>query len=76
MTSTKFIKLEARLHDLHNRGFIHRSISPWGSTLLFVTKKNNSLCICIDFIELNKVTVMNSYPFVRIDDVFDQLCIT
>ena len=48
-------------------------MSPWGAPVLFVKKKDGSMRLCIDYIELNKVTVKNRYPLPRIDDLFDQL---
>ena len=47
--------------------------SPWGAPVLFVKKKDGSLRLCIDYRELNKVTIRNQYPLPRIDDLFDQL---
>jgi hypothetical protein len=48
-------------------------VSPWGALVLFVKKKYGTLRLCIDFKQLNKVTVKNKYHFPRIDDIFDQL---
>ncbi|GJY42101.1 putative reverse transcriptase domain-containing protein [Tanacetum coccineum] len=47
--------------------------SPWGAPVLFVKKKDGSFWMCIDYRELNKLTVKNRYPLPRIDDLFDQL---
>nr|XP_043615964.1 uncharacterized protein LOC122587868 [Erigeron canadensis] len=47
--------------------------SPWGAPILFVKKKDGSMRMCIDYRELNKLTVKNRYPLPRIDDLFDQL---
>ncbi|GKE45806.1 putative reverse transcriptase domain-containing protein, partial [Tanacetum coccineum] len=55
------------------RGFIRPSSSPWGAPVLFVKKKDGSFRMCIDYRELNKLTVKNRYPLSRIDDLFDQL---
>jgi hypothetical protein len=41
--------------------------------VLFVKKKDGSMRICIDYRELNKVTIKNRYPLPRIDDLLDQL---
>ncbi|GKA09481.1 putative reverse transcriptase domain-containing protein [Tanacetum coccineum] len=54
-------------------GFIRPSSSPWGAPVLFVKKKDGSFCMCIDYRELNKLTIKNRYPLPRIDDLFDQL---
>ncbi|RVW18432.1 Transposon Ty3-G Gag-Pol polyprotein [Vitis vinifera] len=56
-----------------DKGFIRPSVSPWGAPVLFVKKKDGSMRLCIDYRELNKVTVRNKYPLPRIDDLFDQL---
>ncbi|GKE74912.1 putative reverse transcriptase domain-containing protein, partial [Tanacetum coccineum] len=59
--------------ELQDKGFIRPSHSPWGAPVLFVKKKDGSLRMCIDYRELNKLTIKNRYPFPRIDDLFDQL---
>nr|GFA43849.1 putative reverse transcriptase domain-containing protein [Tanacetum cinerariifolium] len=61
------------LLELLERGFIRPSVSPWGAPVLFVKKKNGSMRLCIDYRELNKITIHNRYPLPRIDDLFDQL---
>ncbi|GJQ98504.1 putative reverse transcriptase domain-containing protein [Tanacetum coccineum] len=58
---------------LLERGFICPSVSPWGAPVLFVKKKDGSMRLCIDYRELNKITIRNRYPLPRIDDLFDQL---
>ena len=55
------------------KGFIRPSASPWGAPVLFVRKKDGSMRLCIDYRELNRVTIKNKYPLPRIDDLFDQL---
>nr|GEW98268.1 putative reverse transcriptase domain-containing protein [Tanacetum cinerariifolium] len=54
-------------------GFIRPSSSPWGAPILFVKKKDGSFRMCIDYRELNKLTVKNRYPLPKIDDLFEQL---
>ncbi|GKG22419.1 hypothetical protein Tco_0387722, partial [Tanacetum coccineum] len=66
-------ELSVQLQELLKKGFILPSSSPWGAPMLFVKKKDGSFRMCIDYCELNKLTVMNRYPFLRIDDLFDQL---
>ncbi|GJV69829.1 putative reverse transcriptase domain-containing protein [Tanacetum coccineum] len=66
-------ELMSQLQELLNKGFIRPSSSPWGAPILFVKKKDGSMRMCIDYRELNKVTVKNVYPLPRIDDLFDQL---
>ncbi|GJV70456.1 putative reverse transcriptase domain-containing protein, partial [Tanacetum coccineum] len=66
-------ELSNQLQELSDRGFIQPSTSPWGAPVLFVKKKDGSFRMCIDYRELNKLTVKNRYPLPRIDDLFDQL---
>ncbi|GKE97701.1 putative reverse transcriptase domain-containing protein [Tanacetum coccineum] len=66
-------ELSEQLQELSDKGFIRPSSSPWGSPVLFVKKKDGSFRMCIDYLELNKLTVKNCYPLPRIDDLFDQL---
>ncbi|GKA24797.1 putative reverse transcriptase domain-containing protein [Tanacetum coccineum] len=66
-------ELSEQLQELSDKGFIRPSSSPWGAPVLFVKKKDGSFRMCIDYQELNKLTVKNRYPLPRIDDLFDQL---
>ncbi|KAJ9544987.1 hypothetical protein OSB04_024694 [Centaurea solstitialis] len=63
----------AQLQELLDKGFILPSTSPWGAPVLFVKKKDGTMRMCIDYRELNKLTVKNKYPLPRIDDLFEQL---
>ena len=73
MAPTKLKKLKTRLHELLDKGFIRPSVSPWGAPVLFVKKKDGTLGMCIDYRQINKVTVKNKYPLPRIEDLFDRL---
>ena len=73
MAPAKLKELKDQLQDLLSKGFIRPSVSPWGAPVLFVKKKDGTMRMCIDYIQLNKVTVKNKYPLPRIDDLFDQL---
>ncbi|GJS53905.1 putative reverse transcriptase domain-containing protein [Tanacetum coccineum] len=66
-------ELSVQLQELLEKGFIRPSSSPWGAPVLFVKKKDGSFRMCIDYRELNKLTIKNRYPLPRIDDLFDQL---
>ena len=71
MASTELRELKAQLEELLSKGFIWSSISPWGAPVLFVKKKDESLWLCIDYRQLNRVTIRNQYPLPRIDELFD-----
>ncbi|GJV80221.1 putative reverse transcriptase domain-containing protein [Tanacetum coccineum] len=60
-----------QLQELSEKGFIRLSSSPWGAPVLFVKKKDGSFRMCIDYRELNKLTVKNRYPPIEIDDLFE-----
>ncbi|WRX16497.1 hypothetical protein QQP08_008984 [Theobroma cacao] len=62
MAPTELKELKDQLKDLFDKGFIRPSVSPWGAPMLFVKKKDGSLRLCIDYRQLNKVTVKNKYP--------------
>jgi len=73
MAPTKLRKLKEQLQELFDRGFILPSVSPWGAPVLFMKKKDRSMRLCINYCELNRVTINNKYPLPRIDDLFNQL---
>ncbi|KAK9085879.1 hypothetical protein Sjap_026290 [Stephania japonica] len=73
MAPKELEELRSQLDELLELSFIHPSMSPWGAPVLFVKKKDDSLRLCIDYRQLNRVTVKNKYPLPRIDDLFDQL---
>ncbi|GJR64964.1 putative reverse transcriptase domain-containing protein [Tanacetum coccineum] len=73
LAPSKMEELSTQLQKLSDKGFIRPSSSPWGAPVLFVKKKDGSFQMCIDYRELNKLTVKNRYPLLRIDDLFDQL---
>ena len=73
MAPAELIELKAQLQELLNKGFIRLNASPWGAPVLFMKKKDRSFRMCIDYSQLNKVTIRNRYPLPRIYDLFDQL---
>ena len=73
MAPAELKKLNEQLKELLDKSFIRPSTSPWGAPVLFVKKKDGSLRLCIDYRQLNKVTIKNKYPLPRIVDLFDQL---
>ncbi|WMV24866.1 hypothetical protein MTR67_018251, partial [Solanum verrucosum] len=70
---TKLRELKSQLQELIEKDFIRPSVSPWGAPVLFVKKKDGTLRLCIDYRQLNRITIKNKYPLPRIDDLFDQL---
>nr|GEY08975.1 reverse transcriptase domain-containing protein [Tanacetum cinerariifolium] len=66
-------ELSGQFKELQDKAFIRPSLSPWGAQVLFVKKKDESFRMCIDYRDLNKLTIKNRYPLPRIDDLFDQL---
>ena len=73
MAPTELKELKVQIEELLRQGFIRPSFSPWGAPVLFVRKKDGTLRLCVDYRQLNKVTIKNRYPLPRIDDLFDQL---
>ncbi|GJU73844.1 hypothetical protein Tco_1265249 [Tanacetum coccineum] len=73
VTPSEMKELSEQQKELSDKGFIRPSSSPRGASVLFVKKKDGSFRMCIDYRELNKLTVKNRYPLPRIDDLFDQL---
>lgn len=73
MAPAEMKELAKQLQELLDKGVIRPSVSPWGAPVLFVKKKDGSMRLCIDYRELNKLTIKNKYPLPRIDDLFDQL---
>ena len=66
-------ELRVQLQELLDKGFIRPSTSPWGAPVLFAKKKDKTLRLCIYYRQLNRVTIKNQYPLLRIEDLFDQL---
>jgi hypothetical protein len=73
ISTSELKELQLQLEELLKKGYIRPSMSPWGVPILFLNKKDRTLRLCIDFRQLNKVSVKNKYPLSRIDDLFDQL---
>ena len=71
MAPTELKELKSQFQELLDKGFIRPSVSPWGAPVLFVKKKDGTLRMCIDYRQINKVTVKNKYPLPRIEDIFD-----
>jgi len=73
MPPNELAELKNQVKELLDKGFIRPSSPEWGCPALFVKKKDQSLCMCVDYRPLNAVTIKNKYPLPRIDILFDQL---
>ena len=73
MAPVELKELKLQLQELLEKWFIRPSVSPCGAPVLFVKKKDGTLRLCIDYRQLNKLTIKNKYPLSKIDDLFDQL---
>jgi hypothetical protein len=73
MAANQLAQLKEQLQELLDKGYIYPSASPWGAPAIFVSKKDGTSRMCMDYRSLNDVTIKNKYPLPRIDDLFDQL---
>eukprot|EP00253_Pinus_taeda_P035016 PITA_35016 len=73
MSVPELTELKMQLQELLDKKYIRLSVSPWGSPVLFVRKKDGTFRMCIDYRQLNKLTVKNKYSLPRIDELFDQV---
>jgi len=73
MVPAELAELKKQLEDLLEKQFIRPSVSPWGTPVLLVKKKDGLSRLCIDYRQLNKLTIKNKYPLPRIGDLMDQL---
>jgi hypothetical protein len=73
MATPELAELQEHIKELLEKVFIHPSSSPWGALVIFVSKKDGTQRLCVDYRAPNEVTVKNKYLLCRIDDLFDQL---
>nr|KYP54727.1 Transposon Ty3-G Gag-Pol polyprotein [Cajanus cajan] len=73
MAPAKLMELKGQLEDLLAKQLVRPSVSPWGAPVLLVKKKDGGSRLCVDYRQLNKLTIKNKYPLPRIDDLMDQL---
>ena len=73
MSQPELTELKRPVEVLLEKSFIRPSKSPYVAPILFVKKKDGTLCMCVDYRALNKVTIKNKYPFPRTDEMLDQL---
>ena len=71
MAPVELQEFRVQLHELMDKGFIRPSTSLWGAPVLSTKKKEKTIQLCIDYRQLNRVTIKNRYPLPRIDDLFD-----
>ena len=71
MAPVEFKELKTQLQELLDKKFIRPSVSPWGTLVLFMKKKDGTMRLCIDYRLLNRVTIKNKYPLLRINYLFD-----
>ena len=73
MNTLDLNELKLQIQKLIDKHYVKPSVSPWGAPILFVKNKDSTLCLCIDYRQLNKMTIKNRYPLPHIDDVFDEI---
>jgi hypothetical protein len=73
MSLPKLTELKIQLQELLDKEYITLSVSPWGAPVLFMKIKDGTLRLCINYRQLNQMTIKNKYPFPKINDLFDQV---
>nr|KYP43121.1 Transposon Ty3-I Gag-Pol polyprotein [Cajanus cajan] len=73
MAPGELSELKKQVEELLEKQMIRPSVSPWGAPVLLVKKKDGGVRLCVDYRQLNKLTIKNKYPLPRIDDLMDQL---
>jgi len=73
MSPVELVELKKQLEELLEKRFVRRNVSPWGPPMLLVKKKDGTMRLCVDYRQLNKVTIKNKYHLPRIDDLMDQM---
>ena len=73
MSTLELLEMKMQLQVLLEKKYIRSSVSPWGAPVLFVKNKDGTLSLCIDYRNLNKVTLKNTYPLSRPNDLFNQM---
>jgi hypothetical protein len=70
MTANQLVVLKEQLQELLDKGYIRPSASPWGAPVIFVSKKDGTQRMCVDYHSLNEVSIKNKYYLASIDDLF------
>ena len=63
MSASELAELKKQLEDFLDKKFVRPSVSPWGAPVLLVKKKDGSMRLCINYRQLNKVTIKNRFHF-------------
>jgi hypothetical protein len=67
------VELKKQIEELLAKGFIRPCSSPWGALVVFVSKKDGSRRMCVDYRSLDEVTIKNKYLLPQIEDLLDQM---
>jgi hypothetical protein len=73
MAPVEHEEVKKTVDELLAKGYIRRSFSPWAFSVLLVEKKDGAKRMCVDYRDLNAVTIKNKHPLPRFEDLFDQL---
>ena len=66
-------EIDRQVNEMLKNRIIQESVSPWSSPVVLVKKKDGSYRFCVDFLKLNKVTKLDSFPMPLVADVLDSL---
>jgi len=73
MSPLELAELKKQIEELLDKQFTRPSVSLWGAPILLIKKKDGTMRLCVNYCQLNKITIKNKYPLPRIDDLMDQL---
>jgi hypothetical protein len=73
VSGPELVELKKQIDEMSKKAYIRPDTSPWATLVLFVEKKDGTRRMCIDYQDLNEITIKNKYPLPRIENLFDQL---
>jgi len=73
MSAYQLEELSKYLHKMLAEGKIVHSKSPAGAPILFVPKPDGRLRLCVDYRQLNKLTILNKYPLPLLTDIRERV---